>query len=100
MVKLRIKESADDSTINIDKRTRDRLNKIAAKYSTYLTPKQFSEFYNEIKGLGVVIPQWSSWDDETGHPYYWMGKKVDNSMFMLQKYEGSGSRDEYNLYFS
>lgn len=37
---------------------RKQLNKICAKYSGWLYPKEFVPFYDEVAALGVEIPAW------------------------------------------
>lgn len=81
---------------------RKKLNKIAAKYSKWLAPKEFVKFYDEVAELGVIIPCWSFWDEHDAHPFEINGEEVENSRFVMSKYEadGHGNRAEYNLYFS
>lgn len=81
---------------------RKKLNHIASRYCGWLEPKEFVKFYDEVAKLGVEIPCWGYWDRDNGHPYTVNGEDVDNSRFVLQKYESPnhGTRIEFNLYFS
>lgn len=87
--------------MKISKGLRSKLNKIAAKYSRWMTPKQIAGFYKEISDLGVYVPAWSKWDDDQGHRYFIDGEEVENSLLVFQFYEDPNSeKNEYNIYFS
>lgn len=88
--------------MRISKGLRDKLNKIAIKYSKWLYPKEIQGFYKEIAELGVVIPAWGYWDKDNAHPYTVDGEEVENSMVVFDVYEGSydNPKNEYNIYFS
>lgn len=86
--------------MRIDRKTRNTLNKIAAKYSKWMTPKEIRGFYDEIGELGVVVPAWSYYDRNNGHRYEINGQEVENSLLVFDVYEGDNGRNEYNIYFS
>jgi hypothetical protein len=98
-MKLRIKEDFDD-TIRINNKLRQKLNRIAQKYSKWLYPKELRRFYDEISELGVTVPAWSYDEDDRPHKYLLDGKEVTNSLCVFQTYEGDNGRNEYNIYFS
>ena len=98
-MKLRIKEDYDD-TIRIDNKLRQKLNRIAQKYSRWLYPKELRGFYDEISELGVTVPAWSYDENDRPHKYLLDGKEVTNSLCVFQIYEGDNGRNEYNIYFS
>lgn len=81
---------------------RKQLNKICAKYSGWLYPKEFVPFYDEVAALGVEIPAWDYWSKDNPHPFTLNGEDVENSHFVLEKYESScgSGKIEFNLYFS
>ena len=98
-MKLRIKEDYDD-TIRINNKLRQKLNRLAQKYSKWLYPKELRGFYDEISELGVTVPAWSYDEDDRPHKYLLDGKEVTNSLCVFQTYEGDHGRNEYNIYFS
>ena len=98
-MKLRIKEDYDD-TIRINNKLRQKLNRIAQKYSKWLYPKELRGFYDEISELGVVVPAWSYDENDRPHKYLLDGKEVTNSLCVFQIYEGDHGKNEYNIYFS
>lgn len=98
-MKLRIKEEYDDTT-TISSGLRRKLNKIAQRYSKWLSPKELRGFYDEISELGVTVPAWSYDEDDRPHKYLLDGKEVTNSLCVFQTYEGDHGRNEYNIYFS
>lgn len=88
--------------MKINARLRKQLNQIALKYSRWIEAKEICRFYDEVSELGITIPCWSYWDRYNAHPYLLNDEPVDNSRFVLQKYESDEhpGRVEYNLYFS
>ena len=98
-MKLRIKEEYDDTT-TISSGLRRKLNKIAQRYSKWLSPKELRGFYDEISELGVTVPAWYYDENDRPHKYLLDGKEVTNSLCVFQTYEGDHGRNEYNIYFS
>ena len=98
-MKLRIKEDYND-TVRIDSNLRNRLNRVAQRYSKWLSPRELRGFYDEVSALGITIPSWSYDENDIPHKYFLDGKEVTNSLCVLQTYEGDHGRNEYNIYFS
>ena len=100
-MKLSIKESMSGFT-RINAKMRKQLNKVAAQFSKWMTPKEASEFFDVLqREYNVHVPAWDSWDEENSHPYYIDGMEVENSRLVYQVYKGTNSdKNEYNIYFS
>ena len=79
--------------MKISKGLRNKLNKIAQKYSKWLYPKEIAGFYDEVAELGVYIPAWSKWDDQNAHPYFIDGEDV----IMYESMEDAFAKAEYYL---
>lgn len=88
-----------------NRKTLSAINGIANKYSGYNQPSILQEMYRELENIGVSIglihnrqnTNKDSW--KASCEWYMNGEEVENSLFILQVYEGNTCND-YNMYFS
>lgn len=84
----------------IDKKTINKLNEIASKYTTgYINVRDIQVFFAEIKNLGFTIDM--IMNNNYKLDYYYNNELVENSLMIFKKYESENSlRNEYTIYFT
>lgn len=89
--------------MKIGKEQLKNLNMVCGRYSKWLAPKDVSGIYDELQAMGVVVPAWSSWENDRAHPFEVNGEECENSLFVFTRFTDlnrSENKDEYNIYFS
>jgi len=74
-------------------------NKITQNYSKgYIEPKELQHMYSELESIGISVGLISN-SNKTCE-WYIDGVEVENSKFVYQVHKGTGTKNEYNIYFS
>lgn len=86
---------------------RKELNKIARKYSGWFEPYVIRGFWEELASVGVEVGMLTNRTENDSGSWYCTkdfeinNEMVENSMLVFSCYEGnSGTKNEYNIYFS
>lgn len=104
-----LKENSYKPTGNhLPQRVKDKANKICSRYSKWMTYKEFSKIYDELKDLGIevglVMDQNFNGPDIEGHSeVIYNGNLVDNTryIYIVHKSEVDGNpENEFTVYFS
>ena len=87
--------------MKVNKKLRAEANAITRKYSKWIEPRESQNMYSELNEIGIttglIYNNWHSCE------WYYNREKIENSLFVLQKYSDysvSETKNEYNIYFS
>lgn len=107
--KFRLVEAFDSyGNVVVDKKTIDKANRIVYEYSGYRRPEEIREMWERLDAelnITALIQGYPDSVQEDGGKSWTVdfeinGERVSNAELVYQVYEGTGDKNDYNIYFA